>query len=235
MSIGKRRQNLHAGPGDVNFGAEVAEVRDEIPATRPPGRFGDAACPDQFRRERAASTHGRRLHAEGHAVAGHQAADLAVAPDAQRLAGQHHADGEIGRHRRRLQPALLPGAVLEVADVLRQPPHRGHHQRPGQLGRRHRRAHAFGHRDAQPRAGLDVDVRADAPGLRDELEPGQLLQQRAREVRAFADQHQHVGVAQAHRELTDALDRVGEDLGVVGLQPRGALAACARRPGSRRG
>ena len=32
--------------------------------------------------------------------------------------------------------------------------------------------------------------------------------------RAFADQHQHVGVAQAHRQLADALDGVGEDLGV---------------------
>jgi hypothetical protein len=32
-------------------------------------------------------------------------------------------------------------------------------------------------------------------------------------VRAFADQHDHVGVAQAHRQLADALDRVGEDLG----------------------
>ena len=46
----------------------------------------------------------------------------------------------------------------------------------------------------------------------------QLLQQRARELRALADQHQHVGVAQAHRQLADALDGVGEDLGVVGLQ-----------------
>ena len=39
----------------------------------------------------------------------------------------------------------------------------------------------------------------------------------AREVGALADQHQHVGVAQPHRQLADALDGVGEDLGVVGL------------------
>ena len=83
---------------------------------------------------------------------------------------QHHAEAEVGRHRRRLQPRLLPGAVLEGADVLRQPAHRRHDQRPGQLGRRDRRADALGHGDAQPRAGLDVDVRADAAGLRDQLQ-----------------------------------------------------------------
>ncbi len=49
---------------------------------------------------------------------------------------QHHADAEVGRHRCGLQPRLLPRAVLEVADVLRQPAHRRHDQRPGQLGRR---------------------------------------------------------------------------------------------------
>ena len=65
-------------------------------------------------------------------------------------------------------------------------------------------------------------------GLRDQLQLGQLLEQRAREVRALADQHQHVGVAQPHRELADALDGVGEDLGVVGLQLRGALELAHR-------
>ena len=34
----------------------------------------------------------------------------------------------------------------------------------------------LGDRDAQPRAGLDVDVRADLAGLRDELELGELLE-----------------------------------------------------------
>ena len=46
----------------------------------------------------------------------------------------------------------------------------------------------------------------------------QLLEQLAREVGALADQHEHVGVAQPHRELADALDGVGEDLGVVGAR-----------------
>ena len=76
-------------------------------------------------------------------------------------------------------------------------------------------------RQAQPRRGGHIDVRTHTTGLRDQLESRQLLQQGAREVGSFADQHQHVGVAQAHRELADALHRVGEDLGVVGLQQAG--------------
>jgi hypothetical protein len=48
-------------------------------------------------------------------------------------------------------------------------------------------------------------------------------------VGALADQHQHVGVAQAHRQLADALDGVGEDLGVVGLQRR---RSCSLRTAS---
>jgi phosphoglycerate dehydrogenase-like enzyme len=78
------------------------------------------------------------LHAEGTAIAGHQLADAAVTPDAQGLAPQHHADAKVGRHGGSLQSALLPGAVLEVADVLGQTPHRGHDQGPSQLGWRHR-------------------------------------------------------------------------------------------------
>ena len=80
----------------------------------------------------------------------------------------------------------------------------------------------------QPGAGLDVDVRADAAGLRDQLELGQLLEQLPREVGALADQHQHVGVAQPHRELADALDGVGEDLGVELLELGRALELAHR-------
>ena len=121
----------------------------------------------------------------------------AVAPDAERLALEHRAQAEVRRHRGRLEARLLPGAVLEVADVLRQAAHRRHDQRPGQLGRRQRRARALGHRDAALGAGVDVDVAADPAGLRDELELGQLLDQLARDLGALADQHDHVGVLAA--------------------------------------
>jgi hypothetical protein len=61
------------------------------------------------------------------------------------------------------------------------------------------------------------------PVCDDQLQPGQLLEQGAWKVGAFADQHQHFGIPQAHRQLADALDGVGEDLGVVGLQACGAV------------
>jgi hypothetical protein len=79
------------------------------------------------------------------------------------------------------------------------------------------------------RVQASTSMCARRAGLRDQLQPRQLLQQRAWELRAFADQHQHVGVAQAHRQLADALDGVGEDLGVVGLQ---RAAQCSLRTAS---
>ena len=162
-------------------------------------------------------------HAERLAVAGDELADLAEAPDAERPALERDADAEVGRHARRLQARLLPRAVLERADVVRQAAHRRHDQRPGELGRRDRRADAFGDGDAEPRAGLDVDVRADAAGLGDQLELRKLLEELARKLAALADQDQHLGVAHAHRELAEALDGVREDLGVEVLEDRCAL------------
>ena len=41
--------------------------------------------------------------------------------------------------------------------------------------------------------------------------------------RALADQHQHFGIANPHRELADALDGVGEDLGVELIEDARAL------------
>ena len=52
------------------------------------------------------------------------------------------------------------------------------------------------------------------------LQLGELLEQLLRKVGALADQHQHFGIAQAHRELADALDGVGEDLGVELVEDR---------------
>ena len=42
------------------------------------------------------------------------------------------------------------------------------------------------HRNAQPGAGLDVDVRADRAGLRTQAQPRQLLEQLARQLGAIA-------------------------------------------------
>ena len=49
--------------------------------------------------------------------------------------------------------------------------------------------------DAEPRAGVDVDMRVDA-ALADQAQLGQALEQRRADLGALADQHQHFGVAQ---------------------------------------
>jgi hypothetical protein len=64
---------------------------------------------------------------------------------------------------------------------------------------------------------------ADTPGLCDELEARQLVDQLPRDVRALSDQHHDVGIAQADRQLAHALDGVGEDLGGVGFELLGAM------------
>jgi len=176
------------------------------------------ARPSARARQRFGRAPHHHLHAERAAVASHQPANAAVAPNAQRAPMQDRAQAEIGRHRRRLQPRLLPGAVLQVAHVLGQPARRRHDERPRQFGRRDRRTHALGHGDAALGAGRDIKVRADAPGLRNHLQPWQLFDQRARDLRAFADQHDHFGIAQPYRQLAQTLDRVGVDLGRIGLE-----------------
>ena len=174
-----------------------------------------------FARSLAAPDH--HLHAERLAVAGHQLADLAVSPDAQRAPAQHDAQAEVRRHRCGFHSRLLPAAVLERADVLGQPAHGRHDQRPGELGRRDRGTDALRDGDAALRAGLDVDVRADAAGLRNQAQAGQFFEELARDVGALADQHDDVRVTQADRQLADPLDGVGVDLGGIGFELRRAV------------
>ncbi len=113
---------------------------------------------------------------------------------------------------------MLPGSVLEVANVLRQAPHGGHDQSPGQLCRGDWVAYALGDRDAALGAGRNVNVAANASGLRDEFEFGEFFDEGAWDPGAFSDQYDHIDVFQAQRELTDSLDGVRIDLGVVRLQ-----------------
>mgnify|MGYP001559297785 CR=1 FL=1 len=164
----------------------------------------------------------QHMHAKGAPVRCHEFADAAIAPDAQGLAVQHHAQSEVHRHGGGLEAGLLPGAVLEAGHVLRDAAHRGHDQRPGQFGRGHGRTGAFAHGDAPFGAGLYVDVGADATGLRDQFQAREFLHQLPWDWRAFPDEHQHVRIAQPHRQLPHAFDGVGEDLGRVGFQFLGA-------------
>ena len=158
------------------------------------------------------------MHAESFAEASHQLADFAVAPDAQSFAFEHCAHAKVDRHRAGLESRLLPCTVFEAADVLRQPSGGRHDQGPGEFSRGSGRAHTFGHGHAALGAGRQVDVVAHPAGLGDHFEPGQLLDQGAVQTRAFADQDNHIGVFEPNRQLANAFDRVGVDLGWVVLE-----------------
>jgi len=74
-----------------------------------------------------------------------------------------------------------------------------------------------GHHHAQARAGVDVDVREHA-ALADQQQPRQPLQQRRADLRALADQHQHLGFAQAPGQGIHVLHGVVPDRHVVPRQ-----------------
>ncbi len=76
---------------------------------------------------------------------------------------------------------------------------------------------ARGDDDAEPRAGVDVDMRIDA-ALADQLQLWQSLQQRRADLRALADQHQRFGVAQPLRQHVDVLDVIVPDRHVVAVE-----------------
>ena len=120
----------------------------------------------------------------------------------------------------------LPG--LERGHLLRNLPHRREDQPPGQLGRGVRRRAGVlvrRHDDAEPRAGVDVDVRIDA-ALADQPQLRQALEQRRADLRALADQHQRLGVAQALGERVDVLDVIVPDRDVVAVE----LPEAGQRP-----
>ncbi|CQR28577.1 hypothetical protein THICB1_110451 [Thiomonas arsenitoxydans] len=108
--------------------------------------------------------------------------------------------------------------MLQTGDILRQTPHGGQHQRPGQLGGDAGVGLPIGYGDAQITARLHIHMRADPAGLHHELQLGALFQQLPRQHGAVANQHQRLGVAQAHAELTYAFDGVVEYLEVVTVE-----------------
>jgi hypothetical protein len=78
--------------------------------------------------------------------------------------------------------------------------------------------------DAQPGAGLDVDMRIDA-ALADQAQFRQPLQQGLADLRALADQHQDLGLGQAPGQPVDILQVVVPDRdlvpGELGKTPEG--------------
>ena len=156
------------------------------------------------------------VHAEGAAVACDRGADPAIAENAERLVAQRGADAD------------LPVAGLERGHLLRDLPERGKDQAPGQLGGGiggRAGMLARRHDDAVLRAGVDVDVRIDA-ALADELELGQAFEQRCADLRALADQDQHLGVLQAFGQRVEVLDMVVPDRDVVAVE----LPEAGQRP-----
>src|SRR5438105_4969289 len=91
----------------------------------------------------------------------------------------------------------------------------------GQLSRRIRRRTLMqigAHRDPQPGARVDVDMRIDAP-LTDLLETREPFQQRGTDLRAFPDQDKGLGIAETIDQLIDVLDVIVPDRDLVARQP----------------
>ena len=152
--------------------------------------------------ERRGAAPDDHVHPERLAVAGHHGADLAVAPDAERLAAQADAD-RMG----------LPLAGPERHHLLRNPTERGDDEPPRQLGRRIRRPPGAGqraHQHAAPRGGVDVDVREDTD-LADQTQAIETLEQRRPDRRALADQAERLGVGQALGQRLDVLGVIVPD------------------------
>ena len=134
------------------------------------------------------------------------------------------ADAEV-RASTPISVALLQAPCLSCR-CMGQPAHRGQDQRPGQLGPRHRRAHAFGP-DAQPRRRCNVAVAADRAGLRDQLQLGSFLEQ-ARGSACARGSRPALRRRAGGSTLADAFDGVGEDLAREGSTA--TRTAAAHRP-----
>ena len=71
--------------------------------------------------------------------------------------------------------------------------------------------------DAEPRAGLDIDMRIDA-ALADELQLGQPLKQRRADLRPLAEQHQDFGILQALGQSIRVLHMIGPHRDIVAVE-----------------
>src|SRR6185437_12190369 len=169
-------------------------------------------------RHRALARPDQHIHAERPGVTGDDGADPAIAIDAKRLAANSRSDTE------------LPMARLQRGNLLRDHPCRGQHESPGQFGGGiGRRVGMLARRDddAEPRAGIDVDMRINA-ALADQLQLRQPLQQRRANLRTLADQHQRLGILQPLSEPGDILDVVVPDRDIVVPQPGEAIEGTYR-------
>jgi hypothetical protein len=76
---------------------------------------------------------------------------------------------------------------------------------------------ARGDDDAEPRAGVDVDMGIDA-ALADQPQLGQPFQERCADLRSLAEQDQHLGVGEPFGQAVDVLLVVVPDRHLVALE-----------------
>ena len=157
-------------------------------------------------------------HAERPAVLRDDPADPAVAEDSERLAAY------------RVPDRGLPLAGLQGRYLLGNLSHRGEHEAPGQLGRGERGRTGMQVRrddDAEPGAGVDVDVRIGA-ALADQAERRQPLEERRPDRGALADEHEGLAVAQPLGQGVHVLDVVVPDRDLMAVELREARERAQR-------
>ena len=107
--------------------------------------------------------------------------------------------------RQRARPVAAPHPLGLQRDVAT----RCHDQREGELRRSYGRIALAGRdRDAERRAGREIDGAGVAADQRQELELGQPLEQRAREIDPLADRDDDIGIAQAGDEFVEISGRL---------------------------
>jgi len=122
----------------------------------------------------------------------------------------------------------LPAAFAHAPVFERHVAQRGEDQRPGEFGRRIRRALARSHDHPAARTGFQIDVAAGAPGLGDQFQMRQVLEQFGRDAGALADEHQAIGLREALRQFVDPGDGVTVDGHLVSGHIREAREAAHR-------
>lgn len=196
---------------------EHVGAREEAPAVRldlEPVRFG--------RGERGRAAVDEDPHLEGAPIPRDATPDLAVAPHAERAARETLAEARVAH--------VLPAPGPRRRDVVDEPSARREHERPRELRGRHRRADALDDRDASAGARVDVDVRPESTGLRDEPEARCASEEGRVDARALADEHDGVEVFERPRASA-----VVEDDAVTcealerGERPRGPLVVVEDR------
>jgi hypothetical protein len=102
----------------------------------------------------------------------------------------------------------LPHTIFQALHFGGEVAQAGQHQQKRQLGRGRTGAPAFTHRDATGFASGEIQVGADLAGLRNQLQPGQAVEQGGADAGAFTDQHQSVGSFKTLHQLVDVFHRV---------------------------